>query len=100
VQRKIDIVGFALVVALVVIAAGAAYAALEYRWFNSGWELAAWIVVGVAFVAVALGLRHHHAPPQNAGVYGTAQPASESEAQAAARGSMKTPSLHDRTFPD
>ena len=97
---RIDFVGFSLVVALIVIATGAAYAALEYRWFHSGWELAAWMVVGVAFVVAALGLRHHHAPPKNAGIYGTAQPASEAEAQAAARGTMKSPPLHDRTFPD
>jgi len=88
-----------LFVALAVIAAGAAYAAVEFRWFSSGWALAGFVVVGIAFVGAALGIHHHKEAPRNEGIYGAAKPASEAEAHAAATGAKKAP-LHERMFPD
>jgi hypothetical protein len=98
-KRGIDALGVLFALLLIGVVSGAAYAALELGWFRSAWELAAWIVVGVAFIAVGIGV-HHHRPSKNANVYGAAKTASEAEAQAAARGNMKSASLHDQTFRD
>lgn len=98
-MRKIDTLGVVLFILLGGLAAGAAYAALHFRWFQSPWELAGWVVVGVAFVLAGRGIERHFTP-RNTNVHGAARPASESEAQASARGEAKVPSLHDRTFPD
>lgn len=98
-MRKIDPLGIVLFALLAGLAAGAAYAALRFRWFQSPWELAGWLAVGLAFVLAGFGIERHFTP-KNTNVHGAARPASESEAQASARGDAKLPSLHDRTFPD
>jgi len=56
-------------------------------------------VVGFAFVAAGLGVQAN-LTPKNTNVHGDARPASESEAEAAARSGTKPPPHHDRTFPD
>lgn len=97
--KKIDRLGLTLVAVLAAIALGAGYAALYFGWFRSPWELAAWLVVGLAFVAAGLGV-HANLTPRNTNVHGDARPASESEAETAARSGTKPAALHDRTFPD
>ncbi|MCP3385964.1 hypothetical protein NLM31_36810 [Bradyrhizobium sp. CCGUVB4N] len=96
---RIDAMGFFLASVLAALAAGGVYAALHLGWFRSAWELGEWLVAGLAFLAVGLGIQGASAP-RNANVHGTARPASEAEAQAVARGDTKLASLHDRTFPD
>ena len=96
--RKIDKLGAALLAALAALALGAGFAALHFGWFRSPWELAGWLVVGLAFVAAGLGV-HANLTPKNTNVHGDARPASETEAQAAARSDTKAP-FHDRTFSD
>lgn len=96
---RIDALGLGLVALLAALACGAAYAALHFGWFRSPWELAGWLVVALAFVVAGLGVQAHRAP-RNTNVHGDARPASESEAQASARGDKKSPALHDRTFSD
>ena len=98
-MRKIDRLGLALFAVLAALAIGAAYAALHFGWFESPWQLAGWLVVGLAFVLAGLGVKAN-LTPKNTNVHGAARPASESEAQASARGDAKSPSLHDRIFPD
>ncbi len=97
--KKIDKLGTALVAVLSVLAAGAAYAALRFGWFHSPWEMALWLGIGLAFLLGGVGTQIHRTP-KNTNVHGAARPASESEAQASARGDAKSPALHDRTFPD
>lgn len=96
--RGIDKIGVGLVSVLAGLAFAGAYAALHFGWFRSPWEMAVWLVVGFAFVAAGVGVRAN-LPTRNSDVYGAAKPASETEAQAAARGEVKS-SLHDQTFPD
>jgi fatty acid desaturase len=96
--KRFDALGLGLVAALAALACGAAYAALHFGWFGSLWELAGWLVVGLAFVAAGLGV-HANLTPKNTNVHGDARPASEPEAQAAARSDTKAP-FHDRTFSD
>jgi hypothetical protein len=98
-MRKIDKTGLCLAAVLVALALASAYAALHFGWFSSAWQMAGWLVVGVAFVAAGLGVQGNPAP-KNTNVHGDARPASESEAQAAARGETKSASLRDRTFSD
>jgi fatty acid desaturase len=98
-MRKIDKLGMALVAVLAALACGAGYAALHFGWFRSPWELAAWLVVGVAFLAAGLGVQAN-LTPRNTNVHGDARPASEAEAEAAARRDTKPAPHHDRTFPD
>jgi hypothetical protein len=97
--KKIDKLGVTLLTTLIALAVGTVYAALHFGWFESPLQLAGWLVVGLAFVIAGLGV-HTHQIPRNANVHGAARPASESEAQASARGEAKSPSLHDRTFSD
>jgi hypothetical protein len=97
--NKIDTVGLTLAAVLAAVALGAGFAALHFGWFRSPWELAAWLMVGFAFVIAGLGLQGHPTP-RNTNVHGAARPASESEAEAAARTGTKPAPLHDRTFPD
>jgi hypothetical protein len=99
VTKRIDKIGICFALVLAALALGAAYAALQFGWFRSEWQLALWLFVGFAFIAAGLGV-HSHRPPKNTSVYGAAQPAPESEAQAAARGNTKSASLHDQTFRD
>jgi hypothetical protein len=97
--KKIDTLGLTLAAVLVVLALGAGYAGLHFGWFRSPWELAGWFVVGFAFVAAGLGVQAN-LTPRNTNVHGAARPASESEAETAARSGAKPAPLHDRTFPD
>ena len=96
---KIDKLGMALLAILAALAIAAAYAALHFGWFQTPWQLAGWLAVGLAFVLAGLGVQANFAP-RNTNVHGAARPASESEAQSSARGDAQSPSLHDRTFPD
>jgi hypothetical protein len=98
-MRKIDKTGLCLAAVLAALALGSAYAALRFGWFSSPWELAGWLVVGFAFVVAGLGVQGNQAP-KNTNVHGDARPASESEAEAAARSDTKPAPHHDRTFPD
>lgn len=52
--KKIDKLGACILAALVALAIGAAYAALHFGWFSSPWQLAAWAVVVVAFLAAGI----------------------------------------------
>jgi len=97
-DKKIDRLSIILVVMLAALAFGGAYAALHFGWFGSPWALAGWLVVGVAFLAAGLGIQASTGP-RNTNVHGAARPASESEAQASARGQTKSP-LRDQTFSD
>jgi hypothetical protein len=97
--KRIDAIGLCLASMLAVLALGAAYAALHFGWFRSPWELAGWLLVGFAFLAAGLGV-HANLAPKNTNVHGDARPASESEAEAAARSDTKPAPFHDRTFPD
>ncbi len=97
VRSRFDMLGVVFLVVLAALAGGSGYAALEFGWFRSPWEMAGWLVAATAFVAAGIGI-HNHRPAKNADVYGAAKTASEAEAQAAARGEMKTASLHDQTF--
>lgn len=96
---RIDRLGFVLAAFLAALALAGAYAALHFGWFSSPWEFAGWLVVCVAFLAAGLGAQAK-LTPRNTNVHGDARPASESEAQASARGDATSPSLHDRIFPD
>jgi hypothetical protein len=98
-MRKIDKTGLCLAAVLAALALASAYAALHFGWFSSPWQLAGWLVVGFAFVAAGLGVQGNQAP-KNTKVHGDARPASESEAQAAARSGTKPAPLHDKTFSD
>jgi hypothetical protein len=98
-MKKIDRLGLALAAVLAALALGAGYAALHFGWFGSPWELAGWLVVGFAFLAAGLGVQAN-LRPRNENVHGDARPASESEAEAAARSGTKAAPLHDQTFPD
>ena len=98
-RHGLDAVGAFLVLLLVVAACGAAYAALEFGLFRSPWEMAGWLAAGLAFIGAGVGIQSHRAP-KNTSVYGAAQPADEAEAQAAARGQVKSSPLHKQSFPD
>jgi hypothetical protein len=97
-KRGIDKVSLGLVSVLIGLAFAGAYAALHFGWFRSPWEMAIWLAVGLAFIWAGVGVRAN-LPARTTDVYGAAKPASETEAQAAARGEVKS-SLHDQTFPD
>jgi len=98
-MKGIDKIGLGLVSVLATLALAGAYAALHFGWFRGPWEMAIWLVAGLAFLAAGVGVRAN-LPARNTDVYGDAKPASESEAQAAARGGTKSGPLHDQTFPD
>jgi hypothetical protein len=98
-MRKIDKTGLTLAAVLAALACGAAYAALHFGWFRSPWELGLWLCIGLAFLLGGVGVQVHRAP-RNTNVHGDARPASESEAEAAARSGTKPAPHHDRTFPD
>src|ERR1700761_6761929 len=96
---KINKTGVFLIAILASVVVGAAYAALEFGLFRGGWEFAGWLAACIAFIAAGVGL-HHHRSPKNGSVYGAAQPASEADAQNAARGNVKSAALHEQTFRD
>jgi len=98
-KRRIDAVGIILSLALVGVAAGAAYAALQLGWFRSPWEMAGWLAAAMAFILVGLGVSNYRAP-KNTNVYGAAKAASEAEALAAAKGIGKKAPIHTQTFRD
>ena len=98
-MRKIDKTGLCLAAVLAALALASAYAALHFGWFSSAWQMGGWLVVGFAFVAAGLGVQGNPTP-KNTNVHGDARPASESEAQAAARSGTKPAPLHDKTFSD
>jgi hypothetical protein len=96
--RGLDTTALLLLSALGVLAVGVG-AGLIYFGYFAPWEFAIWLFVCVAFLAV--GLPSQGVPtPRNTKVHGAAQPASEWEAQAAARGDTKSAPMHDQTFPD
>ena len=96
--RRLDATGLLLLAAVGVAAVGGG-AGLIYEGYFTPWGLVVFLVVGVAFVAVGVS---HHAPtaPKNTFAHGAARPASESEAQAAARGAVKAREIHEQKFPD
>ena len=73
-------------------------ALIEFGFFKP-WELALFLLVGIAFVAVGLP-SHGASAPKNSKVHGAAAPAAEQEALAAARGKTKPSPLHDQQFSD
>ena len=66
---------------------GVGAALIEFGFFKP-WELALFLLVGIAFVAVGLP-SHGTSAPKNSKVHGAAAPAAEQEALAAARGKTK-----------
>jgi len=63
--------------------------------------LAAWLIVIVAALGLAASLPSYVASaPKNTFAHGAARPASETEAQAAARGAVKAREIHEQKFPD
>ena len=81
-------------------------AALRFQWFDHAFEFAMAVfglifVSVVSFAIVVTALNHEIKPPkQHPNVHGDARPASEAEAEAAARRDIKPAPHHDRTFPD
>lgn len=98
-MHKIDALGIFFLGGLLGLLTAAVYATLHFGWFKSWQELAGCLVVGAAFVAIGLGAQGLQAP-KNSKVHGAARPASEQEAQAAARGETKAARLHDQQFPE
>lgn len=97
--KSVDALVVLLVAALAALAIGAVYAALYFGWFGSPWQLVAWLLVCVAFLAAgvpAVGYRTKH----HSQVHGSARPASQDEATKAARGDAGASPLHDQTFKD
>jgi hypothetical protein len=98
--------GVVLVAVLVALAVGFVFAALHFDWFSSLWWLAFAVVGG--FVCLSMGLiiaagafyPGSNRGPLNTYVHGDARPASESEADAAARSGTNPAPHHDQTFPD
>jgi len=97
--RRLDAFGWLLLLALAALAVAAGCAALYFGWFDSPWHLAVWLVVCTAFLVVGLP-SYVASAPKNTRVHGAARPATETEAQAAARGAVKARDLHDQQFPD
>lgn len=94
-RRGLDALGWLFVLGLAVIAFGVGAALLIEHIFTP-WGLLAWLGVGVAFaVAGVPALRH---PKGDSMAHGAARPASEAEAQAAARGEPRGARLDDRKF--
>ncbi len=97
-RRGTDALGLLLLAGLAVLAASVGAALIEFGFFKP-WELATFLLVGIAFVAVGLP-SHGTSAPKNSKVHGAARPAAEQEAQAAARGETKTARMHDQQFPE
>ncbi len=96
--RGTDALGLLLLAALAALAASVGAALIQFGFFKP-WELALFLLVGLAFVAVGLP-SPGTAAPRNSKVHGAARPAAEQEAQAAARGQTKTARMHDQQFPE
>jgi hypothetical protein len=98
--------GIVLTAVVAALAVGFVVAALHFEWFSSLWWLAFALVGGYAclclaflIVAGAFNIETNRGP-LNTHVHGDARPASESEAEAAARSGTKPAPHHDQTFPD
>jgi hypothetical protein len=97
-RRGTDALGLLLLALLIALALAGGAALIEFGFFKP-WELALFLLVGIAFVAV--GLPSHGVPaPKNSKVHGAAAPAAEQDALAAARGKTKPSPLHDQQFSD
>ncbi len=97
-MRELDALGLLLLAGLAALAVAVGAALIEFGRFTP-WELAIFLLVGIAFVAVGLP-SHGVAAPKNSKVHGAAAPASEQDALAAARGKTKPSPLHDQQFSD
>jgi hypothetical protein len=97
-RRGLDATGLLLLAALAV-GAVAVGAALIYAGYFTPWGLVIFLAVCGAFLAVGLP-SHVTTAPKNTLVHGAARPATETEAQAAARGAVKARDLHEQQFPD
>jgi hypothetical protein len=96
--RGTDALGLLLLTGLAALAASVGMALIEFEYFKP-WELAVFLLVGLAFVAVGLPSPGTSAP-RNSKVHGAAAPAAEQDALAAARGKTKPSPLHDQQFSD
>lgn len=96
--RRFDATAILLFSCLAVAAVGVGVALICFGYF-SPWEFGLWLVVCLAFLAVGLP-SHVNSTPKNTQVHGSARPATETEAQAAARGAGKARDVHDQHFPD
>ena len=96
--RGTDALGLLLLAGLAVLAVFVGATLIEFGRFTP-WELALFLLVGIAFVAVGLP-SHGTSAPKNSKVHGAAAPAAEQDALAAARGETKTARLHNQQFPD
>jgi len=97
-MRNSDFLGLALLTGLAVALMGGGVALVASGLVNA-WELTAILSIGGVLVAAA-SPRAGPTQPHNTMVHGSARPAAEPEAQAAARGDRKNASMHDATFPD
>jgi hypothetical protein len=97
--RRFDKLVVVLVAVPAALAVAAIYAALHFGWFSSPWQLAAWLVICVAFVVVGVPAAGQRMM-RNANVHGSARPASQDEARKAARGDAGTSPLRDQSFED
>lgn len=97
-RRGLDVTGLVLFAALVTFAVGVGAALIYFGYFGAR-EFALWLLVCGAFLAVGMPA-HITTAPKNTLVHGAARTATETEAQAAARGAIKAPGLHEQHFPD
>jgi hypothetical protein len=97
-MRELDALGVLLLVVLATLAVVGGAALIEFGLFKP-WELALFLLVCIAFVAVGLP-GHGTSVPKNSKVHGAAAPAAEQDALAAARGKTKPSPLHDQQFSD
>ena len=97
-MRRPDAIGIALLAGFAVAMIGGGVALLASGLVKA-WELAAVLGFGSVLVAAAHP-RAAATAPGNTHVHGAARPAVEAEAQEAARGTAKTASIHEATFPD
>ncbi|MDH6258433.1 hypothetical protein [Bradyrhizobium sp. BR13661] len=95
---RTDSTGWLLLALLVALGLLGGKALMEYAHLTL-WGLAIGFFICVAFVVVGLPAQLGQTP-KNTLVHGAARPATESEAQAAARGGIKTRDIHDQQFPD
>jgi hypothetical protein len=95
---RLDVFGVALLIGLAAALLGGGVILVDTGVIKE-WEFLTIISVGVVLVAASQP-RAPPAMPHNSMVHGSARPAAESEAHAAARGDIKSAPLHDATFPD
>lgn len=95
-RRGPDWLGIILVGTLAALALGAASLVIAQGYMTAG-ALVGLTVVGGCFV-VLHGIGNRPPPPKNADVHGAARPASQQEAQRAARGEAQGPRLDDREY--